>query len=77
MPESAKQTGNQVEPGSVEELTRLFALFLKYQGVPLGVLAHDLSTAGLSPSRVAELIHTTPNAVSQAKRKPRPKWPLA
>ncbi len=65
----------EVEPGTVDELVRITALFLKYQGVPQGVLVHDLSSAGLAPGRIAELIGTTPNTVSQQKRKKRPKWP--
>jgi hypothetical protein len=78
MPESTRQTGTAaVEPGTIDELTRLFALFLKYQGVPQGALVHDLSTAGLSVSRIAELIQTTPNTVSLAKRRARPQWPTS
>lgn len=73
----AKQAKVTTEPGSVDELTRLFALFLKYQGAPQGVLVHDLTAAGLSVSRIAELLQTTPNTVSQAKRQSRPKWPPA
>jgi hypothetical protein len=66
---------NPVEPGSVDELTRVLALTLKYGGVPQGVLVHDLSAAGLAPARIATLLGTTPNTVSAAKGKPRPKWP--
>jgi hypothetical protein len=72
MPKTEKPT---VEPGSVEELTRIAVLFLKYRGAPKAVLAHDLSDAGLTPARIAELIGTSPNAVSQYKRQPRPSWP--
>lgn len=64
-----------VEPGSIDELAHLLALFLKYQGVPQAVLVQDLSKAGLSPSRIASLILTTPNTVSQQKRQKRPDWP--
>jgi hypothetical protein len=64
-----------VEPGSIDELSRLFALSMKYQGAPQGALVHDLARAGLSVTRIAELLQTTPNTVSQAKRQPRPKWP--
>lgn len=66
-----------LEPGSIEELVRIAVLFLRYQGIPQGVLVHDLSAAGMTPSRVAELVGTTPNTVSQQKRKPRPAWPKA
>jgi hypothetical protein len=67
----------EVEPGSVDELVRVAALFLKYQGAPQGARVHDLTTAGLEPSRIAELLGTTANTVSQQKRKKRPKWPVA
>lgn len=63
-----------VEPGSVDELTRMLALTLKYE-MPQTVLVHDLSKAGFSPKRVVELLGTTPNTVSQAKRQKRPRWP--
>lgn len=65
----------ETEAGSIDELARLIVLWLKYQNVPQGVLVHDLTAAGLSPLRIAELLATTPNTVSQQKRKPRPKWP--
>jgi predicted transcriptional regulator len=39
------------------------------------VLVHDMSDAGFTPKRVADLLGTTPNTVSQTKRKARPKWP--
>jgi hypothetical protein len=70
-----KKAVAEVEPGTVDELVRIMALTLKYQGVPQGVLVHDLSDAGLAPTRIATLIGTTPNTVSQQKRKTRPKWP--
>jgi hypothetical protein len=69
-----KATTPEVEAGSVDELTRMLALTLKYE-VPQGVLVHDLSKAGFSPKRIAELLGTTANTVSQAKRAKRPKWP--
>jgi transcriptional regulator with XRE-family HTH domain len=72
---SPKGQATSVEPGSVDELTRVLALTLKYQGIPQAVLVHDMSGAGMSPSRIAELLGTTPNTVSQAKRGKRPKWP--
>jgi hypothetical protein len=65
----------QVEPGSVDELVRVASVFLRYQGIPQGVLVHDLTSAGLGPTRVAALLGTTPNTVNQQKRKKRPKWP--
>jgi hypothetical protein len=75
MPATKKQDESMVQPGSIDELTRILALFLKYQGVPQGTLVHDMSKAGLSPTRIASLILTTPNAVSQQKRAKRPDWP--
>lgn len=71
-----QEVAKQVESGSVDELTRLLAIQLKYSGVPQGALVHDLTAAGLEPARIAELIHTTRNTVSQQKRKPRPAWPI-
>jgi predicted transcriptional regulator len=48
---------------------------LKYQGIPQVVLVHDLTKAGMAPKRIADLLGTTNNSVSQAKRQKRPKWP--
>jgi hypothetical protein len=64
----------EVEAGSVDELVRIIALRLKYD-VPQAVLVHDLTKAGLGPSRIADLLGTTANTVNQAKRRKRPKWP--
>jgi hypothetical protein len=72
---TAKKKTAEVEPGTVDELVRVVALALKYQGVPQGVLVHDLSDAGFAPARIALLLGTTPNTVSQQKRAKRPKWP--
>jgi predicted transcriptional regulator len=38
-------------------------------------MVHDLSKLGLAPARIAELLGTTANTVSQQKRKARPAWP--
>ena len=76
MPTNKKHEESSVEPGSGDELAHILALFLKYQGAPQGALVHDLSKAGLSPTRIASLIQTTPNTVSQQKRKKRPEWPV-
>ncbi len=65
----------ELVPCSVDELTHVLALALRYQGVPQGVLVHDLSRAGVSPKRIAQLLGTTPNTVSQTKRQKRPAWP--
>lgn len=59
----------------MDELVRVAALALRYLGAPKAVLAHDLSNAGLQPARIAELIDSSANAVSQYKRAPRPQWP--
>jgi len=64
-------------PGTIDELIRVVALFLKYTGAPQGALVHDLSAQGLTPARIAALLATTPNTVSQQKRARRPTWPLA
>lgn len=66
---------SEIEPGSIDELTRIIALALKYQGIPQGVLVHDLSKAGFQPGRIAALLNTTSNTVSQQKREKRPQWP--
>jgi hypothetical protein len=70
---NAKQA--EVEPGSVDELTRVLALTLRYQGIPMGTLVHDLSDAGLAPARIATLLSTTSASVSQQKYANRPMWP--
>jgi hypothetical protein len=70
-----KSTGGP-EPGSIDELVRVAVLFLKYQRAPQGAMVHDLTAAGLAPTRIAELLGTTPNTFSQQKREKRPKWPV-
>jgi hypothetical protein len=70
-----RNTPPPVEPGSLDELVRMIALSFKYQGVLQGVLVHDMSKAGLEPVRIAQLLLTTRNTVSQQKRKKRPEWP--
>lgn len=59
----------------MDELAHILMLFLKYQGAPQGALVHDLSKAGMAPARIASLLQTSPNTVSQQKRKKRPEWP--
>jgi hypothetical protein len=72
----AQKGGNPtVDPGSLDELVRMIALQLRYQGAPQGSLVHDMSKLGLAPARIAELLGTTANTVSQQKRKARPVWP--
>jgi hypothetical protein len=71
-----KKDDKSVEPGSVDELIRLIALHLRYSGAPQGALVHDLTKLGLQPARIAELLGTTPNTVSQQKRAKRPEWPV-
>ncbi len=72
-----KTDAKTVDPGSVDELTRVLALHLRYSGAPQVALVHDLTKLGLSPARIAELLGTTPNTVSQQKRDKRPDWPPA
>jgi hypothetical protein len=72
---ASKKTEPSVEPGSVDELVRVLALWLRYSGAPQGALVHDLSDLGLSPSRVAELLGTKPGTVSTQKGQKRPEWP--
>jgi hypothetical protein len=70
-----KQEESALQPASIDELAHLLTLFMKYQGVPQVVLVHDLTKAGLMPGRIASLILTTRNTVSQQKREKRPEWP--
>jgi hypothetical protein len=72
---AAKKKAATLEAGSVDELTHVLAMSLKYQGVPQVVLVHDMTKAGMAPKRIADLLGTTNNSVSQAKRQKRPKWP--
>jgi hypothetical protein len=72
---TSKAKFTEVEPGSVDELTRIIALALRYQGIPQGTLVHDLTSAGLQPARIATLLNTTSNTVSQQKREKKPAWP--
>lgn len=65
----------EVEAGSVDELVRVIALTLRYSDVPQGVLIHDMVKAGWGPTRIADLLGTTPNTVNQQRRAKRPKWP--
>jgi hypothetical protein len=74
-PPAQKRGNPAVEPGSIDELVRMIALQLRYQGAPQGSLVHDMSKLGLTPARIAELLGTTANTVSQQKRKARPAWP--
>jgi hypothetical protein len=69
-----KTDSPSVVPGSIDELIRMIALQLRYQGAPQGALVHDLSNLGLAPARIAELLGTSANTVSQQKRKARPSW---
>ena len=73
----ARKGAPEVEPGSTDELIRVVALALRYQGIPQGVLVHDMAALGIPVNRIALLLGTTPNTVSQQKRGKRPKWPPA
>lgn len=74
-PASKTKKAPTVEPGSMDELARILALGFRYQGVPQGTLVHDLSKAGLTPARIAQLLGTKPGTVSQQKNEKRPPWP--
>lgn len=63
------------DPGSLDEFARIAVLFLRYQGAPQGALVHDLTGLGLEPARIATLLDTSANTVSQQKRQKRPDWP--
>lgn len=71
-----KKADKPIEPGSIDELTRVMLLLLRYVGASQGALVHDLTKLGLQPGRIAELLGTSPNTVSQQKREKRPAWPL-
>jgi len=73
-PRPARKTA-EVEPGSIDELVRVLALTLRYSDVPQGVLVHDMVRAGWGPTRIADLLGTTPNTVNQQRRRKPPKWP--
>ena len=66
---ATKAKASEVEPGSVDELTRIFSLALRYQGIPQGVLVHDLSEG---PRRFSELEHScagiSPRTLSERLR---------
>jgi predicted transcriptional regulator len=65
----------EIEAGSIDELTRVIVIALRYR-VPQAVLIHDLTKAGLGPSRIAELLGTTPQTVSVTKTRKRPDFSL-
>lgn len=50
----------------MEELVRLGALLLRRQASTQTEAVLELSKAGFGPSRIAELLGTTPNTVNQA-----------
>lgn len=74
MVEASKKVA-EVEPGSVDELTRVVLLALRYTGVPQGALVHDLSALGLTPARIGALLGASPKSVSAQKGQKRPDWP--
>ena len=75
MPAKAKAKAASVEPGSVDELTRVLVLQLRYSGAPQGSLVHDLSKLGLQPTRIAELLGASADTVRHQKGEKRPTWP--
>lgn len=50
----------------MEELVRLGAILLRRQASTQTEAVLELSKAGFGPSRIAELLGTTPNTVNQA-----------
>jgi hypothetical protein len=48
----------------IEELVRLMAIDLRLRLGSQGEVIQELSRAGFGPSRIAELIGTTPNTVN-------------
>lgn len=70
-----KKPDKGVEPGSVDELTRVLLLALRYAGAPQGALVHDLSRLGLQPARIAELLGASGASVRTQKNQKRPDWP--
>lgn len=60
---------------ALDEISRLLALLLRRQDgeQPLQEFIGDLSSAGLAPSRIAELAGTTPGYVSVALSRTRKK----
>jgi hypothetical protein len=65
----------RVEAGSVDELSHIVLLALRYIGVPQGTLVHDLSALGLAPTRIAHLLGAPPKSVTSQKAQKRPDWP--
>lgn len=64
-----------VAPGSVDELTRVLLLALRYTGAPQGALVHDLAKLGIQPTRIADLLGASADSVRAQKRQRRPEWP--
>jgi len=64
-----------VEPQ--EEIVRLLAIQLRREADSQAQAIEELCKAGFGPSRIAELLGTTPNtvnvAISNAKKRKRPK----
>jgi hypothetical protein len=70
-----KASAAEVEPGSADELARIIMLWIRYSGVPQGVLVHDLSALGLTPARIAQLLAADAGTVRTQKGQKRPAWP--
>jgi hypothetical protein len=73
-PRRRKRNASEVAAGSTDELVRLIALQLKY-AIPQSVLIHDMTKSGIGPTRIADLLGTTPGTVNMTKRRKRPQWP--
>ena len=61
----------------IEEVVRLLAIQLRRETESQAQAIEELSRAGFGPTRIAELLGTTPNtvnvAISNAKKRKRPK----
>jgi DNA-binding NarL/FixJ family response regulator len=62
---------------SIEEVVRLLAIQLRRETESQAQAIQELSRAGFGPTRIAELLGTTPNtvnvAISAAKKRKQPK----
>jgi hypothetical protein len=63
-PEMAAGRGQQMDPR--EETVRLLAILVRREAASQADAAVDMNKAGFGPTRIAELLGTTPNTVQQA-----------
>jgi DNA-directed RNA polymerase specialized sigma24 family protein len=67
----ARGIENKMQP--IEELVRLMAIELRQRSHSQGEAILELSKAGFGPSRIAELLGTTPNTVNVTIQKAKKK----